>query len=78
MFVQHQADGQVRLVTSASDLTAASECEFAFLRRVDAKLGRDVVVPASTDAMLQRAATLGDEHERRVLLSAIDASTWVR
>ncbi|MFC7765811.1 hypothetical protein [Leucobacter soli] len=67
MFVQEADGGGVRIVTSASDLTAASTCEFAFLRRVDAKLGRDVEVPADDDAMLERAARLGDAHEERVL-----------
>jgi uncharacterized protein len=33
-------DGTV--VTSASDLKKASECEFAFLRALDAKLGRSL------------------------------------
>lgn len=66
MFVRHTGDGEL-LVTSASDLTAASYCEFAFLRRVDAKLGRDVVVPPDDDPMLARAGKLGDEHESRVL-----------
>nr|WP_240740083.1 TM0106 family RecB-like putative nuclease [Leucobacter triazinivorans] len=56
-----------RIVTSASDLTAASACEFAFLRRVDAKLGRDVEVPPDDDPMLARAARLGDAHEERTL-----------
>lgn len=67
MFVQQTDTGEVTLVTSASDLTAASKCEFAFLRRVDVKLGRDVVVPADDDPMLARAGALGDEHEERVL-----------
>ena len=67
MFVQQRAGGGTRLVTSASDLTAASACEFAFLRRVDVKLGRDVVVPPDDDAMLARAAKLGDAHEERTL-----------
>lgn len=67
MFVQQLPDGASRLVTSASDLTAASACEFAFLRRVDAKLGREVEVPPDDDAMLARAARLGDAHEDRVL-----------
>ncbi|NLC98716.1 MAG: DNA helicase, partial [Actinomycetales bacterium] len=67
MFIQQTPEGVERLVTSASDLTAASACEFAFLRRVDARLGRDVVVPADDDPMLARAGALGDEHERRVL-----------
>lgn len=68
MFLQQRADGcGERLVTSASDLTAASQCEFAFLRRVDARLGRDVEVPPDDDPMLARAARLGDAHEERVL-----------
>lgn len=58
-------DGTV--VTSASDLSAASVCEFAFLRRIDAKLGRIDSVPDPVDAMLERTSRLGDEHEHRVL-----------
>ncbi|RZT68817.1 TM0106 family RecB-like putative nuclease [Leucobacter luti] len=67
MFIQQRAGGGHRIVTSASDLTAASACEFAFLRRVDAKLGRDVEVPPDDDPMLARAALLGDAHEERTL-----------
>jgi uncharacterized protein len=55
------------LVTSASDLTAASKCEFAFLRKLDAKLGRTERVDEAVDAMLARTGRLGDEHEARVL-----------
>jgi predicted RecB family nuclease len=58
-------DGNV--VTSASDLTTASKCEFAFLRALDAKLGRIEPVPETVDAMLERTSKLGDEHEHRVL-----------
>ncbi|MEL4320257.1 TM0106 family RecB-like putative nuclease [Leifsonia sp. YIM 134122] len=58
-------DGTV--VTSASDLTSASKCEFAFLRKLDAKLGRIDAVPDAEDAMLARTAVLGDKHENRVL-----------
>ncbi|TFD21619.1 bifunctional RecB family nuclease/DEAD/DEAH box helicase [Cryobacterium sp. TMS1-13-1] len=58
-------DGSV--VTSASDLSAASVCEFAFLRRIDAKLGRIDSVPDPVDSMLQRTSRLGDQHEHRVL-----------
>jgi predicted RecB family nuclease len=58
-------DGDV--VTSATDLTAASKCEFAFLRKLDAKLGRVDAVPDKADAMLERTSRLGDEHEARVL-----------
>ncbi len=62
MFV---VDGSV--VTSASDLKKASECEFAFLRELDVKLGRETLFEPNADAMLERAGRLGDEHERRVL-----------
>lgn len=58
-------DGSV--VTSASDLKKASECEFAFLRALDAKLGRIDPVPDPEDAMLERSGRLGDQHELRVL-----------
>jgi len=55
------------VVTSATDLTNASYCEFAFLRNLDAKLGRIGAVEEKPDPMLQRAGKLGDEHEARVL-----------
>ncbi|GAA1516962.1 TM0106 family RecB-like putative nuclease [Agromyces terreus] len=58
-------DGTV--VTSASDLKKASECEFAFLRALDAKLGRIEAVPDPEDAMLERSGRMGDAHELRVL-----------
>ena len=54
-------------VTSASDLTTASTCEFAFLRALDVKLGRIDAAPDPVDEMLQRTSRLGDEHEHRVL-----------
>ena len=50
------------VVTSASDLTAASNCEFALLRKLDAKLGRIDAVDDTADAMLERTGRLGDEH----------------
>lgn len=56
-----------RLVTSASDLKAASECEFAWVRAIDARLGRIEQVVEPEDLTLERAARLGDRHERRVL-----------
>lgn len=55
------------VVTSASDLTAASDCEFAFLRKLDIKLGRDALFIPDTSAMLARAGTLGTVHEAAVL-----------
>lgn len=56
-----------RIVWSASDLKAAAECEFAWLRAIDAKLGRVAAVEEPEDATLVRAGLLGGEHERRVL-----------
>ncbi|TFC94008.1 TM0106 family RecB-like putative nuclease [Cryobacterium sp. TMT3-29-2] len=55
------------VVYSASDLSAAAACEWAFLRRLDAKLGRIDAAPATEDAMLRRTAELGDVHELRML-----------
>jgi predicted RecB family nuclease len=55
------------VVYSASDLSAAAACEWALLRRLDAKLGRIDAAPRSDDAMLQRTAELGDAHELRML-----------
>ncbi|HEV7185816.1 MAG TPA: TM0106 family RecB-like putative nuclease [Leifsonia sp.] len=60
-------DGVV--VTSASDLTSASKCEFAFLRTIDVKLGRIEAVEVVDDPMYVRSSRLGDEHERRILAS---------
>ncbi|MCX7521766.1 TM0106 family RecB-like putative nuclease [Microbacterium sp. STN6] len=54
-------------VTSASDLAAASACEFAFLRGIDVKLGRIEALPDEVDEMYERTSRLGDEHEHRVL-----------
>ncbi|MGG7510670.1 TM0106 family RecB-like putative nuclease [Plantibacter sp. YIM 135249] len=58
-------DGQP--VTSASDLSNASYCEFAFLRGIDAKLGHIDRLDEVPDEMLQRTSALGDQHELRVL-----------
>ncbi|WZH35104.1 MAG: TM0106 family RecB-like putative nuclease [Microbacterium enclense] len=56
-----------RIVWSASDLKAAAECEFAWLRAIDAKIGRIAAVEDPEDATLERAARLGTAHELRVL-----------
>ncbi|NLF05909.1 MAG: TM0106 family RecB-like putative nuclease, partial [Actinomycetales bacterium] len=58
-------DGGV--VTSPSDLATASGCELAFLRSLDAKLGRIEAPPHDEDAMLRRAAELGEVHEATIL-----------
>ncbi|GAA2174749.1 TM0106 family RecB-like putative nuclease [Agrococcus versicolor] len=55
------------LLHSASDLRAASDCEFAMLRALDARLGRLAAVDEPDDPMLQRAGRLGDAHEERIL-----------
>ncbi|WP_423920516.1 TM0106 family RecB-like putative nuclease [Frigoribacterium sp. 2-23] len=56
-----------RVVSSPSDLTTWAACEWAFVRRLDAKLGRIPVVDDPADAMLERTARLGDAHELRYL-----------
>ncbi|MCT9001073.1 TM0106 family RecB-like putative nuclease, partial [Microbacterium memoriense] len=55
------------LVTSASDLTTASKCEFAFLRKLDQLRGRIDKLVVNEDKLMNRTAALGDEHELRVL-----------
>lgn len=56
-----------RLVTSPTDLSNWSACEWAVLRRLDATLGRAPRLEVVDDDMLVRTATLGDEHEHRFL-----------
>ncbi|MEV8212220.1 TM0106 family RecB-like putative nuclease [Leifsonia sp. NPDC077715] len=55
------------IVTSASDLTEASKCEFAFLRTVDVKLGRLEKTEEIEDPMYVRSSRMGDEQEHRIL-----------
>ena len=52
-----------RVYYSASDLKAAVECEWALMRKLDAKLGRTELIEDATDAMLERASELGNKHE---------------
>ncbi|MFJ7286713.1 TM0106 family RecB-like putative nuclease [Curtobacterium sp. NPDC098951] len=59
--MQIGGDGQVLL--SPSDLSTWAACEWAFLRRLDAKLGRGEPLPEVHDDMLERTARLGDQHE---------------
>lgn len=63
--MQITADG--RILTSPSDLSSWASCEWAFLRRLDAKLGRADPVDETVDDMLARTARLGDAHEQRYL-----------
>lgn len=60
-------EDESRIVWSASDLKAAAECEFAWLRAIDAKLGRVPAVVDPLDLTLERAGRLGTQHEVRVL-----------
>ena len=64
------ADGTV--VYSASDLTVATRCEFALLRRLDAKLGRIPALELIDEAMARRAAELGDRYEEQVLAELVE------
>jgi predicted RecB family nuclease len=57
------------VIYSASDLTAAAKCEWALMRKLDAKLGRVERVDDIEDDMLVRAGLLGTAHELRVLES---------
>lgn len=60
-----------RVIWSASDLKAAAECEFAWARALDAKLGRVAAVTDPEDATRERAARLGDAYEETVLADYI-------
>jgi predicted RecB family nuclease len=62
MFVRNS-----RVYYSASDLKAAVECEWALMRKLDAKLGRIEAIEEADDPMLARASLLGGEHEARAL-----------
>ncbi|KNH21741.1 nuclease [Arthrobacter sp. ZBG10] len=55
------------LVFSATDLVAASECEYRTLRVLDEKLGRAEKAVFPADEMQARAGALGDRHEQTVL-----------
>lgn len=59
------------LVFSASDLVAASECEYRTLRILDEKLGRASKAEFPDDEMKVRAGELGDRHEQTVLASLV-------
>ncbi|KTR43055.1 hypothetical protein NS263_00630 [Curtobacterium oceanosedimentum] len=59
--MQITTDRQVLL--SPSDLSTWATCEWAFLRRLDAKLDRGGPLPDEHDDMLERTARLGDQHE---------------
>lgn len=51
---------------SASDLTAAAECEYALLRRLDTKLGWGESLLVEEDPLEKHIASIGDRHEARL------------
>ena len=72
MFLMDLAGHGEQFVFSPTDLTNALGCEFGLLRDLDVKLGRIPAPPRVADAMLARTATLGDEHEARVLAGFVE------
>lgn len=61
-----------QIVYSASDLSAAATCEFALLRRLDARTGLITAEATAGDPMLERTSSLGDSHEREQLQRFVD------
>lgn len=60
---------QDRIILSASDITQASACQWAVMRKLDFLLGRlsKEEVPETTDPMLERSAEAGNLHEERLI-----------
>lgn len=56
-----------RLIASASDLAVASQCEYGWLCRLEELRERRPKTEAAEDALLARAAQLGERHEQAVL-----------
>lgn len=71
MFLLDSPAGDAALIFSASDLVTASECQYRTLRVLDEKLGRTAKPAFARDAMLERAATLGDAYEHKILSELI-------
>ncbi len=67
MYLLDSSASAPALVTSASDLTLASDCELALLRVLDYRLGWNTEPLPPDDAILERAAELGGVHEKRLL-----------
>ncbi|MHA7270886.1 TM0106 family RecB-like putative nuclease [Arthrobacter sp. HLT1-20] len=67
MFLLDSPEGGTPLIFSASDLVTASECQYKSLRILDEKLGRTAKPGFARDAMLERAAELGDAFEHAIL-----------
>jgi predicted RecB family nuclease len=58
-----------KLIWTASDLTAAAQCEYALLRTVDYRLGWAEKIDFPDDPLQEQLARLGDRHEQRLLKS---------
>ena len=54
---------------TASDLTAATTCEYGILRTLDYRLGWAAPIDEARDPLLEHIARLGDAHEARILES---------
>jgi hypothetical protein len=69
---------QGRIVLSATDIVAATSCEYAAVRRLDVLLGRATARPLAEDPMGTMVAQLGDRHKaehsgRVVKMPGVDA-----
>ncbi|GAA4663146.1 TM0106 family RecB-like putative nuclease [Arthrobacter cryoconiti] len=69
--LESPAGGEESLIFSASDLVTASECGYRTLRVLDEKLARASKPNFPQDAMLARAAELGDAYEAKVLAELV-------
>ncbi|HET8957190.1 MAG TPA: PD-(D/E)XK nuclease family protein, partial [Microcella sp.] len=67
MYLLDAPDGGRLLVTSASDLNLAAECEFGFARTADVRFGRIEAVDDVLDAMGERTIVMGNAHEARLI-----------
>lgn len=63
--MKKSSDGSI--VLSASDLTSASTCEWAFVRKLEHVLDIGPEPPSTEDAMMALTAKLGLAHEQKVL-----------
>ncbi|ANS78252.1 Superfamily I DNA and RNA helicase [Serinicoccus hydrothermalis] len=68
----------VRLVWSPSDLRAATQCRYAFLRCLEVLLGRAEPSVATADPMARQLAALGERHEAELLSAYERIGTVVR
>lgn len=55
------------VVYSPSDITSYVTCQWAYVRRLESKLGKGNVIPPDNDPMMIYAAKNGNRHERYIL-----------